>query len=1818
MSRNYDLFVESLNKLKQESTEADTEPGQIATQITQLFSENQIRADNHAFSKSLLKRYFNITEKTKPWFIKSNASQKLKVLLERLSHNDGDIFEKVLIYTISKYSEVHLNGFDMPEDKRVVLERQIKEQLESLNNGKTRLEERWHCNHEIEIKADVLKWLELHNLFEDQLAKHRVQQDYLGLRECIAESTENIRKNIDALTEINHHMDLRLQQLSQSRSGNVDEGLELVNEDHQECAVPGYLQSILETHPQALANHLSEFMQLLQWGADQISPVIKQIKGKTVLLVVGGTNVGKSTIINYLCGHRLLRRQNSSGEILLDVESCEMGQVARIGHAPRVSATLLPEIFQLQTDLYICDTAGFYDTRGELLRLLQAIHINTIISNAKNIKILVILQDASLKENRGIAIESIANKMEKIFGLNNRDSLSQSVKVFINKVPPYITDRVAYINRHKLNQVSFSKNNVVCVDPLNEAARESLLRNLVSMPAYDIGSNSVELELDPHTWQCCSMAIEHAVAEMNIAIEALDYQKLLKLISFFRCFYYFKTFEYTHKYKSVIKTLKDELSRNIQNQSLRLIREAQYQESRLLLSRLNDFLMNLITFPEIRTLQSLSETLAQENQLAISRHVVRSFQESCECLFQHYFKNQGEKAFIKHLYKVFQSLNYPFYAHQFHEIGEALLTYELDPSWVSKVKVFLEQLSLLKEENLMKEAELQLDEFKSQLDIIYKEVEYHFADKEKESALQIFKCHLHDLEEQLCDLAHSQQKQLLLDILSKGPFKNQFNLLNRHFSVLSMNLDACYQQFKMKKLSNLTFLDNKKRLKIDQAREEIKKALLNCFFKVHEQVKDLIDQEKIQQEQALKIARKEETSNIAREVTAKLDDSDFHHLSKKLIKIYQLDETQLDIKQLERKALSFIEDIKQRFDKSEFSGLLGVIKKFELLTQEVLTFNQKFDCINKNKFQIGRLINDLSGKIEQLVQRVSNDLLVCFSELEKGSDKALEQADLVRNYFSLVREFSDSEYFKTLFLEKTREIELVYSKEIDRVFATFPSILSVATANKIAFVIAGLDFLVAEINTLSYKNRPIQNRLDQQMRDFIVFVSNPEKINLADSLMHALMALTADKKLGTFASNIIDGHPIFLRAKIAIFNDKSKTRDRQSVFREFVSSEQQLDNAWKTYLESQYYAFYVNYDKQVSYIIDHQQSSKAQALSSYVRDAKALAKSGSVRQQFGKLLAYIFCVQSALDIYRGGVTSQKDNNFWQPHATQVLSVLLMLGNEASLRNHFLQIKTGEGKSVILAGTSIALALQGKVVDIACYSHYLAQRDKKEFAELINTFGLSEAITYAKFGRLIETRLKQECSGWRTAVKAFLKSGSLESSLIDSQQGNSKPILLVDEVDIFFSEHFLGKSYHPITVIRDKNFISWIKWIWEHRDEINHQDQSFIIDKHEYLQKFLSDYPYIKGELLSQLVEEVKLGLKKVKKKTYHYHVSELGIGYEDSVSGDISYSTYCGYSTAFAYLNEQQRYREKNPEVWDNIDEQLGFSLSVGNMPYVNLLPAYQFILGTTATFNFSRFQAEFIEGEHCCIKMRTAMPSPFEKKTLPPTPSISVLNKFDEKDEDSYFYVLKRKIEERIHAKQAVLVVFKNDQRLANFQAFVQNTGGYKIENLKPVAKLMASSAPYERDNMIAEAARQGQITYLTRVFGRGSDFVCRDGSLCQAGGVHVIQTFFSTDISEEVQIKGRTCRQDDPGSYELILWRSDLEKHHLVNEDEELPQHIYSFLNEKRRELTEANDRLLEGELNTAKKRYEDTHRFFKFVSAKTAVDPDRHVKLLADLQK
>lgn len=92
-------------------------------------------------------------------------------------------------------------------------------------------------------------------------------------------------------------------------------------------------------------------------------------------------------------------------------------------------------------------------------------------------------------------------------------------------------------------------------------------------------------------------------------------------------------------------------------------------------------------------------------------------------------------------------------------------------------------------------------------------------------------------------------------------------------------------------------------------------------------------------------------------------------------------------------------------------------------------------------------------------------------------------------------------------------------------------------------------------------------------------------------------------------------------------------------------------------------------------------------------------------------------------------------------------------------------------------------------------------------------------------------------------------------------------------------------------------------------------------------------------------------------------------------------------------------------------------------------------------------------------------------------------------------------------------------------------------MEDLRRETRVVTETiSTTEKRAAFAKATEQGAITLLIRDFGRGTDFKCFDTRMLDAGGTHVIQAFYSPDVAEEVQIRGRTARQGAKGSYRLV----------------------------------------------------------------------------------
>lgn len=336
-----------------------------------------------------------------------------------------------------------------------------------------------------------------------------------------------------------------------------------------------------------------------------------------------------------------------------------------------------------------------------------------------------------------------------------------------------------------------------------------------------------------------------------------------------------------------------------------------------------------------------------------------------------------------------------------------------------------------------------------------------------------------------------------------------------------------------------------------------------------------------------------------------------------------------------------------------------------------------------------------------------------------------------------------------------------------------------------------------------------------------------------------------------------------------------------------------------------------------------------------------------------------------------------------------------------------------------------------------------------------------------------------------------------------------------------------------------------------------------------------------------LDNEIELMLEqvgKLDKQPYHLDASTGRIGYKvmDSIEYDVTY----GYCTMFAYLKEAERGSLRNPEAV--LQQELGMIVSCGQFSYANIASAR--VLGVSGTVEAMGDYEKDVLADYG-INRFLHVPSVYGKSNF--SFNFAGNGIYIEPTEDEYHRRITEEISSATKDKCAAIVLFCDAQNLSSF-----TTSAYYGKLGRNKQSLTEDMPPHEKEFVVKKAATSGQVTVTTAVFGRGTDFFCKDESVQKNGGVHTIQTFLSAQKSEEIQIKGRTARQGKAGSYQLILLEIDLKDKFGVAigaHKKVAAADRYEWLCQARDKLHQNHCNEMQASLEEATERDKQTHKYF-----------------------
>ena len=613
-----------------------------------------------------------------------------------------------------------------------------------------------------------------------------------------------------------------------------------------------------------------------------------------------------------------------------------------------------------------------------------------------------------------------------------------------------------------------------------------------------------------------------------------------------------------------------------------------------------------------------------------------------------------------------------------------------------------------------------------------------------------------------------------------------------------------------------------------------------------------------------------------------------------------------------------------------------------------------------------------------------------------------------------------------------------------------------------------------------------------------------------------------------------------------------------------------------------------------------------------------------LKQEILNVMAHVLCIWTFLDssyywiCVRGDVNSdnsdsklnvddEKDNRhiyqcLRQPHVVQVVAMIRLLGlhdlkdGKIGLNKKFVEIGTGEGKSLVVATIACVLGLIGWRVYCTNYS------DFNNYRNLFHVLDIADKVFYGTFERLCEKFISQDINMISSVGKLFngpCKNLSVvsDSNRHSNNDSNEKTMLIIDKVDVFFDSNTFGKTLTKAASIKNPHLSKICDLIWEKKSNIStwndlKRQSNFDSLYQQCLKSFNKAlHPRVEREI-NNMIDGVQTFTNAEKRKEYKYIVKYNKIGHR--VNDCIDYNSNVGYKTLFAHYYENEAGRISN-EALNNAKRMM---ILCGAFSYGQFPSTYTNIIGVTATLNkLSQSQKDFLESEYkISEKLFTFMPSVFKKAPnnnnhnirgcqnnlkFNKTSDVKVFKQF------IYDYQLVEQMKKQRHDGCPIIVFFYDNSELKNF-AQSRTFQDSEIGKIGHVKVLNEQCSYNEKEQIICEACNLNAITLATRIFGRGTDFQVIDDQIESdlIGGPHVIQTFFSQEIAEEIQIQGRTARYGGKGSYSMILCQEMVEKQfgiRLKSKD------IYQQLHHKRQQLQINQFKNVSNKIKTSKIQHE-----------------------------
>lgn len=519
---------------------------------------------------------------------------------------------------------------------------------------------------------------------------------------------------------------------------------------------------------------------------------------------------------------------------------------------------------------------------------------------------------------------------------------------------------------------------------------------------------------------------------------------------------------------------------------------------------------------------------------------------------------------------------------------------------------------------------------------------------------------------------------------------------------------------------------------------------------------------------------------------------------------------------------------------------------------------------------------------------------------------------------------------------------------------------------------------------------------------------------------------------------------------------------------------------------------------------------------------------------------------------------------------QIISLLICLLSSNN-RGLIEEIKTGEGKTIVISFLAVIYGLNGKKVDILTSSSVLAQRDSLLLKKFYSYYGLTT--DYCKFqNKINEGSNNFDCYNSNICYgdSISFEGDILRSMFLEETGRGNRPFdcIIVDEIDNLCIDNLRNQTELLDNFPGYKFLDFFYLYIYHSLEDIVKNEK---IDSFNEVKKM---------EIIKKLDSNVRNFLCKnenanIKDKIYYPP------NLEDFIENRINDWCNAAFCAMFEFKLDQNYIIKKDEKdnliiqpidyintgtiqqnsVWSGLHQFLqikhGLRLTTENLnscflSNLTFFQLYKKLIGFTGTLGSSKTQEAIIKIYRVdLIKIPTCKKSQFIQYK-----NINI------KDKNAYENTLLNAIDSlAIKNNRAILLIFEYIIDAKNFYDLCRNY--FKnINHLKLILYLRDDQA--EENNFLNKELQPNTVIFSTNLAGRGTDIKINK-KLENFGGLHVILTFMPRNRRIELQALGRAARKGEKGSGQIIMKSEksyeQLTKIQILEEENEFNYLIYFY---------------------------------------------------------